>query len=45
MAQGEKGVDMFFVLSGFLIGRMLLKEQRARARIQFGEFYWNYCQY
>lgn len=38
--QGEKGVDSFFVLSGFLIGSMLFKEGKNTGNIQFGRFYY-----
>jgi len=36
---GFLGVDVFFVISGFVIGRMLLAEQAASGRIALGRFY------
>jgi peptidoglycan/LPS O-acetylase OafA/YrhL len=36
---GFVGVDVFFVISGFVITAMLLREQRATGRIRFGQFY------
>ena len=36
---GFVGVDVFFVISGFVITGMLLREQRAMGRIRFGQFY------
>jgi peptidoglycan/LPS O-acetylase OafA/YrhL len=36
---GWLGVDLFFVLSGFLITTLLLEEHAAKGRIQFREFY------
>jgi peptidoglycan/LPS O-acetylase OafA/YrhL len=37
--RGLLGVDVFFVLSGFLIGSMLLREHAAGGRISFRRFY------
>jgi peptidoglycan/LPS O-acetylase OafA/YrhL len=37
--RADLGVDVFFVLSGFLIGRMLLAGPRNGSAIRFGEFY------
>lgn len=36
---GFVGVDVFFVISGFLIGGLLWKEQRETGRIRLGAFY------
>ncbi|RLT93068.1 acyltransferase family protein [Ketobacter sp.] len=36
----DKTVDVFFVISGFLIGRMLFKEQLQTGRINLKAFYW-----
>jgi peptidoglycan/LPS O-acetylase OafA/YrhL len=33
------GVDVFFVLSGFLMGRILLRDLRETGRIAYGRFY------
>ena len=36
----DKTVDVFFVISGFLIGRMLFKEHQQTGRIDLKKFYW-----
>lgn len=36
---GFLGVDVFFVISGFVIGRLLLSEQSRTGRISLGRFY------
>ncbi len=36
---GNLGVDVFFVISGYLIGGMLMREREATGRISFGSFY------
>lgn len=40
MRFGWSGVDMFFVISGFLIGRLLIGELDRSGGIDFGRFYW-----
>ena len=39
-ARGHTGVDFFFVLSGFLITTLLLREETAKGRFSLRGFYW-----
>ncbi|GGY39351.1 acyltransferase family protein [Parvularcula lutaonensis] len=39
-SRGFLGVDFFFVLSGFLITTLLLRERERKGRVSFRGFYW-----
>ena len=39
LSGGFTGVDMFFVISGYVIMESLLREYRANGRIRFGQFF------
>lgn len=39
MATGDKAVDIFFLVSGFLLGMSLLRDFRWKGKIDFREFY------
>ncbi|EKE43250.1 Acyltransferase 3 [Oceaniovalibus guishaninsula JLT2003] len=40
LTRGFAGVDFFFVLSGFLITTLLVRERRAKGRFSLRGFYW-----
>jgi peptidoglycan/LPS O-acetylase OafA/YrhL len=40
---GFIGVDLFFVLSGYLITSLLMKEHRKTGTVDFKRFYWRRC--
>lgn len=39
MGNGNRGVSVFFVISGFLITSLLLKEEQRKGCISLGDFY------
>src|SRR6187397_716582 len=39
LAGGYVGVDVFFVVSGFIISALLLREASATGRVRVGDFY------
>jgi peptidoglycan/LPS O-acetylase OafA/YrhL len=40
IVDGHLGVDIFFIISGFLISTLLLREEKTTGRIDLSAFYW-----